>query len=490
VEGTGVIVADCGTNPRVLSQVDVGTLDLERLIELLDRPEAERTRSAAARARGALSGRVVWNVNSTARGGGVAEMLITLLAYARGVGVDARWLVIDGDPDFFTVTKRIHNHLHGAPGDGGPLGDPERAVYEATLERNCGELLGQVQPDDIVILHDPQTAGLVPPLHDAGVPVVWRCHVGIDNPNGVAREAWAFLAPYVRRANAVVFSREQFAWDVVDPARRVIIAPSIDALAPKNQPLTREATAAILAAAGLRSGDANGARPVFRRFDGTEGTVAARAQIDEDRPLGPGEPYVLQVSRWDHLKDPAGVIQGFADHAAPATEAHLIYAGPAVEAVADDPEGGIVLEQARTLRSELDPAMRERVHLAMLPMDDLEENAAIVNALQRDAAVVVQKSLAEGFGLTVAEAMWKARPVVASRIGGIADQIEDGVSGLLLDDPTDLAAYGTAVLQLLETPDGSATIGAAARERVRARFLGTHSLVQYLALIEEHLLKR
>jgi trehalose synthase len=193
---------------------------------------------------------------------------------------------------------------------------------------------------------------------------------------------------------------------------------------------------------------------------------------------------VLQVSRWDSLKDPIGVIEGFAEYVAPFTDAHLIYAGPDVSAVADDPEGAEVYGYACARWHALPDAARERIHLALLPMDDFEENAVIVNALQRGADVVVQKSLAEGFGLTVAEAMWKCRPVVASRIGGIQDQIEHGVSGVLLDDATDLEAYGAAVLELLASPERAAAMGDAAHERVRDRFLGTHSLLDYLALFE------
>jgi trehalose synthase len=474
----------------VLTEVNVGTLEIERLIELLDPSEAERIRLTAVRARQVFGDRTIWNVNSTARGGGVAEMLQTLLAYARGSGIDTRWLVIDGDLPFFTVTKRIHNRLHGAQGDGGPLGDDERAVYERALDGHCDALLARVLPGDVVILHDPQTAGLAPRMRDHGAIVVWRCHVGLDDPNEAARQAWDFLAPYVDRAEVVVFSREQFAWDVVDPDRRRIIAPSIDALAPKNQELTDQTVDAILRAARIRTGGGFGGAPAFRRFDGSQGVVHTPAEMDEDRPLGPEDPYVLQVSRWDALKDPQGVIDGFARFVAPHTDAHLVYAGPAVEAVSDDPEGATVLADARAQRAALDPAVRDRVHLAMLPMDDLEENAAIVNALQRHAAVVVQKSLAEGFGLTVAEAMWKARPVVASRIGGIADQVEDGRSGLLVDDPGDLEAYGLAVRRLLEDPPAAEVMGAAARERIRAHFLGTRSLDGYARILEPLIVAR
>src|SRR3954454_4840993 len=179
-----------GRNRRVLTEVDVGTLEIERLIELLDPPQAERIRETAVRAREMFASRTIWNVNSTARGGGVAEMLQTLVAYARGTGVDARWLVIQGDPEFFRVTKRIHNLLHGSNGDGGHLGDPERVAYEHTLDENCAALLARVTPGDIVILHDPQTAGMVPKMREHGAIVIWRCHVGIDHPNELARAAW------------------------------------------------------------------------------------------------------------------------------------------------------------------------------------------------------------------------------------------------------------------------------------------------------------
>jgi trehalose synthase len=192
---------------------------------------------------------------------------------------------------------------------------------------------------------------------------------------------------------------------------------------------------------------------------------------------------VVQVSRWDRLKDPVGVIRGFADHVAPHTGAHLVLAGPAAEAVSDDPEGDQVLRDSMRAWELLSPAVRDQVHLVTLPMKDTDENATLVNALQRRAEVVVQKSLAEGFGLTVAEAMWKGRPVVASRIGGIQDQIEDGRTGLLISDPQDLAEYGAAVRSLLDDPGRAARMGAAARERVRHHFLGPRHLMQYGELL-------
>jgi trehalose synthase len=458
-------------------------MGFERFESVLSAERYAQLMEGVEQARSLFAGRAVWNLNSTSRGGGVAEMLVSLLAYAHGAGVDARWEVIAGNDPFFTLTKRIHNNLHSSPGDGGPLGDEERAIYESALEPNVEAFRELVSPDDVVIVHDPQPAGLIPMLKEIGVPVIWRCHVGIDVPSELSRRAWAFLRPYVEPADAYVFSRRQFVWEGLDDDKIELIAPVIDAFSPKNQELDRETVLAILSCAGLNDGESRVA-PTFCREDGTPGRVDRRATIFEGRPLRPDDPMVLQVSRWDRLKDPIGVIQGFVDHVAPATDAHLVYAGPAVEAVADDPEGREVLEEAQALHAGLPADMQERVHLAALPMDDLAENAAIVNALQRRADVVVQKSIAEGFGLTVAEGMWKARPVVASRIGGIQDQIVDGVSGVLLDDPTDLAAYGAAVRGLLEDPDRARRIGHEAQERVRDDFLAVRSLLQYLALIQ------
>jgi trehalose synthase len=205
--------------------------------------------------------------------------------------------------------------------------------------------------------------------------------------------------------------------------------------------------------------------------------------VVEDQPLRGDDPLVVQVSRWDALKDPLGVIRGFAEHVPAETRAHLVYAGPSVEAVADDPEGRHMLAAAVAARETLPEEARRRIHLASLPVDDFDENAIIVNALQRHARIVTQKSIAEGFGLTVAEAMWKARPVVASRIGGIQDQMVDGESGVLIDDPRNLRAFGVAIAGLLNDPDRRRQIGLAAHERVRDEFLSVRSLLDYLALI-------
>jgi trehalose synthase len=465
-----------------LQEVSVSSLSPERFEALLG-DRYEEVDQAIDASRRLLRGRVVWHVNSTARGGGVAELLQSLLAYARGAGVDVRWMTISGNPEFFRVTKRIHNHLHESLGDGGPLGPAEREVYEAALAEAAAELVDLVQPGDIVYVHDPQPAGLVQHVVASDVRVIWRCHIGVDSPGELARGAWDFLRPYIADADAYVFSRERFVWEGLDEDRIWIVPPTIDAFSPKNEDLDPAAVRAILAAIGLQEGDDRG-QALFRRFDGSETRVGRRAELVQDDPVPVNAPLVSQVSRWDRLKDPVGVLRSFAEYAK-ADGAHLLLAGPSVAGVSDDPEGAEVLSEVTSRRGDLPAEKRARVHLASLPMDDIEENAAMVNAIQRRSDVIVQKSLAEGFGLTVAEAMWKARPMVASRVGGIQDQIEDGVSGVLIDDPTDLKSVARAVDGFIEDPTRAAEVGKAARQRVIEDFLGTRSLVQYMQLIEK-----
>jgi trehalose synthase len=465
--------------------VDISPRSTDRFRSVLAPERFAAFERGVEAARGLLDGRVVWNVNSTARGGGVVELLQPLIAYARGAGVDARWVVIEGPPEFFKVTKRIHNRLHGAEGDGLPLDEGARAIYEQVLDANCAALGERLHEGDVVILHDPQTAGMVGSVKEAGAAAIWRCHVGLDNPNDIARETWDFLLPYLAEADAYIFSRKAFAWEGLDDDRIAVIPPSIDAFAPKNQDLDPKTVRAVLQAIGMIADAAEPGEITFERQDGTRGRIERRARVIEDRPLRLDDPVVLQVSRWDALKDPLGVIQGFAEHVAPQTAAHLVYAGPSVEAVADDPEGERVLRESIALRDRLPEGPRGRVHFTSLPMEDPEENAVMVNALQRHAQVIVQKSLAEGFGLTVAEAMWKARPVVASRIGGIQDQIVHGETGVLLDDPHDLAAYGSAVTRLLLDRPSAERMGERAREQVRERFLSPRSLTDYLTVIRK-----
>ncbi|MGO9905459.1 MAG: glycosyltransferase [Solirubrobacteraceae bacterium] len=465
-----------------LEHVTIEAMDPLRFESVLSVGEFEALRDLIAHGARELHGQVIWNVNSTAKGGGVVEMLRPLLGYSRGAGVDARWVVISGGPEFFVITKRIHNRLHGFAGDGGPLGAAEHEIYDQTLAANAPDLVELVQPRDVVILHDPQTAGLARVVRKTGATVIWRCHVGLDGANDYAREAWSFLRGYVLEAHRFVFSRGGFAWEGLARERVTVIHPSIDAFAPKNADHSSEQSQAILSKAGIVPRQ-DTSQPTFTRSDGSPGRVDRRAAMVQDEPIGAEDRLVVQVSRWDSLKDPLGVLGAYAKHVDPASGARLLLVGPSTEAVADDPEGAKVLAAVLEARGALPGQVRRLVHLASLPMDDIEENAAIVNAVQRTASVVIQKSLAEGFGLTVAEAMWKERPVVATRVGGIRDQIEDGRSGVLISDPRDLKAVGEAVGGLLADRESAARMGAAAHASVQQHFLGPQHLGRYFEVI-------
>lgn len=469
---------------KQLHEVDVPVRDLARFEALVGEQRYARLLRTAERARSVLGDTVVWHVNSTASGGGVAEMLQVLIGYSKAAGVDMHWLVLEADPEFFEVTKRIHNRLHGSAGDAGALGAREAAHYGAVLGVNAALLLERVRPGDVVFLHDPQTAGLAPALADAGAHVLWRCHVGSDTTNRYTDEAWEFLRPSLARCDAYVFSRLAYAPTGLDRRKVWVIPPSIDPWAPKNQDLAPGDVERILGRIGLLATPPGSAPGSFVRRDGTAGQVVRGATIvGADGPVPPGVPLVVQVSRWDRLKDMRGVMAGFAEHVVDRVDAQLALVGPSVAEVADDPEGAEVLAACTSAWEALPARARSRIRLVTLPMDDVDENAAMVNAVQRYATVVAQKSLAEGFGLTVAEAMWKGRAVVASAVGGIVDQVVPG-TGLLLRDPQDLTAFGEMLAGLVRHPAQVAKLGTAAHRHVLAGFLGDRHLIQYAQLLE------
>jgi trehalose synthase len=469
-----------------IKEVHVGARPIESLKPIIGDERVSRLVALAETVAKAMPGAAVWNVNSTERGGGVAEMLQTIVGYARGAGIDCRWAVVPGTPDFFNITKRLHNALHGSEGDGSALGEAEHEAYRALCEHSAAELCALIRPGDVAILHDPQTAGCIELLRKHGARIVWRCHIGTEDHNAETRRGWKFLQRYLGHAEVAVFSRPDYVPDDLG-VPTVIIQPTIDPLSPKNQDMSAEAAAAILTHTGIIEGGGNGQLCTFTREDGVVSRVDRRADILR---LGPapqlGDPLVTQISRWDRLKDHSGVLIGFAEllDRLPGP-AHLVLAGPNVNAVADDPEGAAVYDEIVAAWRELNHSQRHHVHLINLPMEDVEENAAIVNALQRHATVVVQKSLREGFGLTVAEAMWKARPVVASRVGGIQDQIEHGRTGLLIDDPSDTSQLADALYQVLSDPELGDRLGLAAKEAIREQFLNSTSLEEYGRLLLE-----
>jgi trehalose synthase len=448
-----------------MREVELTPRSLSALTSTLPSDHAAGLETAISQAQQLLDGRTVWNVNATATGGGVAEMLYTLLGYFIDAGVDARWLVLDGDEEFFAITKSIHNAVHGI-GDPSEFNSSRHAGYRRALyDNNLQAMLEQVRRQDLVLLHDPQAAGLLQPLKDAGIAVAWRSHIGRDVPNEQSTAAWEFIRGYVDGADAIVFSRPQYAPTWVEEDHLWIIPPSIDPLAVKNRQMASGSCQRVLARAGLLS----------------EEITSQSTIVQGGPPPSPDDRLVVQVSRWDRLKDMPGVMAGFARADLP-EDVHLLLVAPAVTGVSDDPEGEAVLAECVAEWEGLSASVKNRVSLLSLPMDDIEANAMMVNALQRRATVVAQKSLAEGFGLTVAEAMWKSKPIVASAVGGIQDQITNERDGLLVDDPEDLDAFAFALQRLVTDQRLARQLARSAHRRVRENFLDDRQLVRLVEL--------
>lgn len=368
-----------------------------------------------------VQGRTFLHVNSTRQGGGVAEILMRLVPLLNDLGVKVSWEVVEGTPEFFRVTKAFHNALQGE----------EQVItedmYEIFLEVNRQNAERLPLQADLTMIHDPQPAALVL-ARDSGGAWVWRCHIDASRPQ---RRVWNFLRRYVERYDAAVFSLPKFAQRLSIP--QYLIYPSIDPLSDKNRELSDAEVAGIL----------------------------SRLGVPQDKPI------LLQVSRFDRFKDPVGVINAYR-MVKRRTECRLALAGGGA---VDDPEGKVVLAEVREAAGR-DPD----IHVLELPPDAHLE----INALQRAAAVVLQKSTREGFGLTVAEAMWKGKPVIGGMAGGITVQIVYDLTGYTVNS-VEGAAY--RIRYLLTNPEAATRIGRIAREHVRRNFLITRHLADYLTLL-------
>ena len=366
-----------------------------------------------------LSGKTVLNINSTLVGGGVAEILSRVVPLLNQLGVDVRWQIISGDPQFFKVTKRLHNALHGKAES---ISDDDFSLFLETTEQN----LSQIDlSGDILFIHDPQPVALIAKKSDIGKKWIWRCHIDISHPDN---RVWEFVKQFVVNYDAAVLSSPNFAQQL--PIRQVFAPPSIDPLSDKSKELSAEAVNAALTKYGL----------------------------DPDKPI------ILQVSRFDRLKDPLGVIKVF-ELVRKNFVCQLVLAGGTAS---DDPESEEVLHEVRE-RAGGNPD----IHILDIPAgSDID-----INALQRAATIIMQKSLREGFALTIAEALWKAKPVVASAVGGIPLQVRNKLTGLLCHS-IEGAAY--AVRQILANPDYGHWLGRNGKEHVRQHFLITREIKDYL----------
>ena len=368
-----------------------------------------------------LAGLVVRNINSTAVGGGVAEILMRMVPLFQELGVQAQWDVIKGGEKFFEVTKKMHNALHGQQV---AFSQEEIDLFVETNSMNARDMN---LAGDVVVIHDPQPCALVEKKKDLGGKWIWRCHIDFSRPDPFT---WKFLKQYVDQYDASVFSAPSFARELAIP--QALISPSIDPLSDKNKDLPQEVINSVL-----------------ERFG-----------IDKERPI------VTQISRFDYLKDPVGVVQVFRK-VRKYLDCQLVLAGGGAT---DDPEGAKVLAEVREAVNE-DPDI---FLLLLPPASDIE-----INALQRASTVILQKSLREGFGLTVAEALWKCKPVIAGAVGGIPLQIVHKYSGLLTHT-IDGTAF--ALKQLLQNPAYAMMLARNGREHVRENFLITRHLRDYLLL--------
>lgn len=364
-----------------------------------------------------LQGLHVANVNSTYYGGGVAELMDSLTLLMNSVGIKTGWRVIQGAPDFFSITKKIHNALQG---DTINLTARKRSIFEEIVYKNS--VRNHLDHHDLVIIHDPQPLPMIEHYKKRS-PWVWRCHIDLTKPDP---EVWDFLSPYIEKYDAVIVSIEEYKQGLKKP--QLVFMPAIDPFSIKNKDMSDE--------------------EISERLE--------HYNIPTDLPL------VVQISRFDRWKDPKGVIEAF-HLARKEVDCTLVLLG---NVATDDPEGDEVY------RSLLDYC-EERIHILT------HEDTALVNALQRRADVVLQKSIREGFGLTVTEAMWKGTPVIGGNVGGIRYQIENGTNGFLVSSPQEA---GEAIVTLLKDEKLRARIGKKARESVRKRFLMTRLLEQYLDL--------
>ncbi|MFQ5956866.1 MAG: glycosyltransferase [Candidatus Brocadiales bacterium] len=368
-----------------------------------------------------LEGCTVQNINSTAVGGGVAEILNRMVPLLNELGVSTTWDVIKGGEHFFQVTKKFHNALHGRQVE---FTKEDWDVFAETTKSNVQtiDIVG-----NIVYVHDPQPIGLIKKRKKTDKKWIWRCHIDFSSPDPTV---WRFLKKFIEQYDVSVFSAPQFSKPL--KTRQVLISPSIDPLSPKNRELNDSEIEAVL----------------------------TRFKIDPELPI------MTQISRFDYLKDPVGVVETYR-LVKKNTDCQLILAGGGAT---DDPEGEAVLAQVKEAAGD-DP----NIHVILLPpASDLE-----INALQRASAVILQKSLREGFGLTVAEALWKAKPVVAGAVGGIPLQIAHKYSGLLSH-----TIEGTAfwVKQILQNPEFGERLGKNGKEHIKNNFLITKHIREYLLL--------
>ena len=456
-------------------------------------------RAEASRLAPKFAGRTLYMVNSTAQGGGVAEMLPTMISMLRELGIATEWAVIDTEAQaFFALTKRLHNFIHGV--GAGELDAGARALYEAVNRANADVLARRVRDRDVLVVHDPQPMALAGMLREQReIHTVWRCHIGLDQQTPQTRAAWQFLEPYHAAYDRAVFSAPEYIPSFF-AQRTTIIYPAIDPLAAKCRDLQLHQLVSVLGNAALTSISSPMVEPPFlqQALRLQRNGRWSSASLGEEIGLL-SRPVITQVSRWDHLKGFLPLMEAFGQlkyrlvrpvdtgdplHRRRLKLVRLVLAGPDPLSVADDPEGREVLDQLAAAYLKLDPAIQDDVALVTLPLQVREENALMVNALQRASTIIVQNSLREGFGLTVTEAMWKRVPILSnSRACGPRHQVRDTLDGRLVDDPENVDALADAMDRMLGDPRQCELWGASGQRRVHEQFLVFAQLASWIRLL-------
>ncbi|MFJ8745140.1 glycosyltransferase [Embleya sp. NPDC127516] len=469
-----------------LPEVELPATPLARLEHVVGAERLAEVRGALREARERLDGREVWHVSDNPTRGGVAELLRATLPHMRGEGIDTRWATIEGSRAFRALTKALYYRMCGVAAhahEDPPTPEGGRALYERMSRAAAERLLGVMGRRSVVVLHDHQTAGLIPYLREAGCTVLWQCHIGAPLHAEPAGPAWQFLRRYLSAAHGFIASYDG-ALPVGLPDVPVrILSPSINPLSPKNLPLRPAVdTSRLMARIGVFREPSGADADPSGGFAFADPLLRHTARIDRHAGALPaGTPLVTQVSRWDRVKDIPGVIEAFTDHVDPDFGAHLLLVGPRA---AGDAQAEQVLAECREAR-ERRRNRPGRVHLVEIPTDHPTEHALTINAIQRCSTVVIQKSLAEGFGLTVSEAAWKGRPVIASPVGGIRQQIRHGRSGLLLNHPHDLPGLGAGIDRLLADPAYARELGDNGRRHVRTNFLTDSGVLGFARILCE-----
>jgi len=455
--------------------------------------------AAAARSAPGLRDRTVWMVNSTAKGGGVAEMLPRVTDLLNQLGIRTRWLVIGSDErEFFVLTKRIHNLIHG---EGEPtLTEADRALYESVSRRLATEIERLLSPEDVLVVHDPQPLAMGAMVKaKLGLRAIWRCHIGLDERPAATRMIWRFLEPYVRAYDHAVFSTPEYIPSYL-AGRASIILPAIDPLGNKNRELSPHQLVGVLCNAGLKGETEPIVTPAFEQHALRLRPGRAWARAVEDGQIGLlHRPIVTQISRWDRLKGFGPLLEGFvrlkqrieeiADdplHRRRLELLRLVLAGPDPGSVQDDPEATDVLDELVTQYESLSSSYRGDVVILKLPMGSTKENALMVNALQRCSTVVVQNSLREGFGLTATEAMWKGVATLGTHACGLRAQIRSGIDGLIIHDPGDPDEIAKRLNTLVGDPALRTTLSRNARQRVHSSLLVFRQVAAWARLLAQH----